>query len=137
MLDASVAVRWALLDGSGADRQYADRVLDSLVDQEALVPALWYTETVQVLRCAEREGLLGESAVTAFLSQLAKLPIAMDQTPPAAIQLAAASVSREFRLSGYDAQYLELATRRKLSIATLDRDFRKSARRAGVGIYLG
>ena len=64
VLDASVAIRWALLDGSVADRTYADRVLDSLATGFALVPALWYTETIHVLRCAEDDGKLGESALT-------------------------------------------------------------------------
>jgi hypothetical protein len=41
VLDASVAIRWTLLDGSVADRTYADRVPDSLATGFALVPALW------------------------------------------------------------------------------------------------
>lgn len=135
VLDASVTIRWALRDGSARDRDYADQVLDSLVDSHALVPALWYTEVLHVLRCAENDGKFGQSNLAAFAYNLAQLPIEMDSTHPSEIFLAVAAISREFKLSGYDAQYLELAHRRSLPLATLDKDLRKAALKAGVPIY--
>ncbi len=36
---------------------------------------------------------------------------------------------------GYDAQYLELALRLGLPLATLDKDLRKAAKKAGVPLY--
>ncbi|AMP04014.1 type II toxin-antitoxin system VapC family toxin [Collimonas pratensis] len=136
VLDASVTIRWALNDGSPADRAYADQVLDSLALASAWVPALWYTETIHVLRCAEEREKFGESALTGFVYRLGQLPIHLDAAAPSGIQLAVAAISREFRLSGYDAQYLELARRRNLPLATLDKDLRKAAKKAGVPIYL-
>ncbi|TAK92442.1 MAG: PIN domain-containing protein [Burkholderiaceae bacterium] len=136
VLDASVTLRWALADGSAADRAYADKVLDTLAETSANVPALWYTETIHVLRCAENDGHLGEATLTDFIYRLNQLPIAIDTAAPAGIQLAVAAVSREFKLSGYDAQYLELARRKQLPIATLDKDLRKAAKKAGVAVYL-
>ena len=136
VLDASVAMRWAFSDGSHSDRIYADQVLDALATAKAAVPALWYTETVHVLRGAEDDGKLGESALTAFVYRLGQLPIDPDSASPSAIQLAVAAVSREYRLSGYDAQYLELARRLNRPLATLDKDLRKAAKKAGVAIYL-
>ncbi len=136
VLDASVTLRWVLQDGSPTDRAYADRVLDSLDSAHALVPALWYTETVHVLRCAEDHGKLGESTFTEFIYQLDQLPIKPDPEMLGGIQLSVAAISREFRLTGYDAQYLELARRRNLPIATLDKDLRKAAQKASVSIYL-
>jgi predicted nucleic acid-binding protein len=136
VLDASVTIRWALLYGSDADRAYADRVLESMETAAAWVPVLWYTETIHVLRCAEDDGKFGESALTGFMYRLGQLPIKPDPAAPSGIQLAVAAVSREFKLSGYDAQYLELAHRRDLPIATLDRDLRKAAKKSGVPLYL-
>jgi predicted nucleic acid-binding protein len=136
VLDASVAIRWALQDGSVSDRVYADQILDSFSAAPAWVPALWYTETIHVLRCAEDSGKLGESALTGFVYRLAQLPITLDSAAPSGTQLAVAAISREFKLSGYDAQYLELARRRNLPLATLDKDLRKAAKKAGVPIYL-
>jgi hypothetical protein len=42
VLGASVTIRWALQDGSEADRIYADLVLESFNQACAIVPALWY-----------------------------------------------------------------------------------------------
>ena len=135
VLDASVTIRWALRDGSPADRVYADRVLDSFHAASALVPALWYTETIHVLRGYEEAGKMGEAALAAFVYWLGQLPIQLDLASPAATQLAVAATSRQFNLSGYDAQYLELAGRRNLPIATLDRDLRRAAKKAGIALY--
>jgi predicted nucleic acid-binding protein len=136
VLDASVTMRWALQDGSASDRAYAEHVLDSFRTTSALVPALWYTEIIHVLRCAEDDGKLGESDLTGFVYRLGQLPIHPDSAAPSGIQLAVASIGREFKLSGYDAQYLELAKRRNLPLATLDKDLRKAAKKAGVAVYL-
>jgi predicted nucleic acid-binding protein len=136
VLDASVTIRWALNDGSAADRTYAEQVLNSLAITPAWVPALWYTETIHVLRCAEDSEKFGQSVLTEFVYHLAQLPIHLDSAAPSGIQLAVASISREFKLSGYDAQYLELARRRNFPIATLDKDLRKAAKKSGVPIYL-
>ena len=136
VLDASVTIRWALQDGSKPDRDYADQVLETFDSTSAWVPALWYTETIHVLRCAEDNGSFGEAALTGFIYQLEKLPIQLDSVSPAGIQLAVAAIAREFKLSGYDAQYLELARRTSMPIATLDKDLRKAAKKAGVPVYM-
>lgn len=135
VLDASVAIRWALQDGSAADRMYADRVLDSLAQANACVPVLWYTELVHVLRCAEDDARIGEAAISAFLLQLNQLSISADEAAPRALQNSVAAVSRQYGLTGYDAQYLELALRLQVPLATLDKKLRKRAEKAGVGAW--
>ena len=136
VLDASVAIRWFLQDGSPSDRVYAERILDCFSESVAWVPALWYAETMHVFRCAENDGRIGESALAGFVYQLGQLPINLDPVSPGGIQLSVASISREFKLSGYDAQYLELAVRKSCPIATLDKELRKAAKKAGVAVYL-
>jgi predicted nucleic acid-binding protein len=135
VLDTSVTIRWALAAGSTNDRVYADRVLDALAEDSVMVPALWSTEVTHVLRCAENDGQLGEASLTGFIYWLNQLPIEMDGASPAGTQPAVVAVAREFKLSGYDAQYLELARRRQLPIATLDKALRKAAKKAGVAVH--
>ena len=91
VLDASVAIRWVLHDGSAADRAYADRVLDALVESSAHVPALWHTELVHVLRCAEDDAKIGESAIASYFARLNRLPIETDPTAPRALSASAAT----------------------------------------------
>ena len=135
VLDASVALRWLLNDASPAERKYCDAVMEALATEAATVPALWFTEIVHVLRNAEKANKVSPAETTAFLGALQALPIESDSTPPGLIQINVASAARQFRLSGYDAQYLELAMRKALPVATLDRDFRKAMLVAGVPLF--
>lgn len=135
VLDASVASRWLLNDASTADQKYCDAVMEALATQTATVPALWFTEIVHVLRNAEKANKVSPAETTAFVGALQTLPIEPDSTPPGLIQINVASAARQFRLSGYDAQYLELAMRKALPVATLDRDFRKAMLIAGVRLF--
>jgi len=135
VLDASVALRWLLNDASAADQKYCDAVMEALATQTVTVPALWFTEIVHVLRNAEKANKVSPAETAAFLGALQELPIQSDATPPGLIQINVAAAARQYRLSGYDAQYLELAMRKTLPLATLDRDFRKAMRAAGVPLF--
>lgn len=136
VLDALVTIRWALADGSSSDRNYADAVLASLSSTPAHVPVLWCTEIIHLLRGAETAGKIGEATVAAFVYQLNQLPINTDGAGAFGLMLPVAATAREFNVSGYDAQYLELARRLNLPFTALDKDLRKTAKKAGVSIYL-
>jgi predicted nucleic acid-binding protein len=45
------------------------------------------------------------------------------------------NLARRYKLSSYDASYLELALRQGVALATLDTDLRKAAKKAGVEIF--
>jgi predicted nucleic acid-binding protein len=47
------------------------------------------------------------------------------------------ALARETGLSSYDASYLDLAMRRSIPIATLDKGLRKAARRCQVMLFAG
>lgn len=136
VLDASVAMRWVLLDGSSQDRAYADGILSTLTKARAVVPPLWHIELVSVLRNAEKHGAISEADATGFLQRSARLPIDTDDTPPITIRLTIAAIARQHRLTGYDAAYLELALRESIPLATLDVELKRAAKEAGV-VVLG
>lgn len=135
VLDASVALRWLLNDAGAADQKYCDAVMEALAAQVAIVPPLWFTEIVHALRNAEKANKVSAAETTAFLGALQELPIQSDSIPPGSIQVNVAAAARQYRLSGYDAQYLELAMRKALPLATLDRDLRKAMLAAGVSLF--
>lgn len=135
VLDASVALRWLFNDAGAGDQKYCDAVMAALATQVATVPALWFTEIVHVLRNAEKANKVSPAETAAFLEAVQELPIQADSTPPGLIQINVASVARQYRLSGYDGQYLELAMRKALPLATLDRDLRKAMLAAGVPLF--
>jgi predicted nucleic acid-binding protein len=132
VLDASVTMRWFLGDGSSRDLRYASAVLDGMKEATALVPVTWGLEVANVIAGAEARALVTEARSEAFLEMLAGADIAVDGATFASSFSGTLQVARRYRLSSYDASYLELALREGLPLATLDDHLQKAAKRAGV-----
>jgi predicted nucleic acid-binding protein len=136
VLDNSVSMRWLLRSNKPVDQKYAESVLLSLTNAEAHVPDLWRLEATNVLLSAERRGELMAAELEGFISQLESLPIIIDpQTSNQAFSRTLA-LAKAYKLSSYDAAYLEIAVREGLPLATLDKDLRRAAKKAEVEIYL-
>ena len=135
VLDNSVAMCWLLADGKPADVAYAEAVLDALREQQALVPSLWVLEASNVIARAEAKGLLTEARSQAFVVLLQRLNIVTDPATAAHALGDTLHLARRYKLSAYDAAYLELALRTGLPLATLDADLKKAAQAAGVEAF--
>lgn len=135
VLDCSVAVAWLLEDERIPE---ADRLLDRLErGGKAVVPGLWRLELGNVLASAERRRRISAQGVARCLGLLARLPIVTDlETEDRALRETLGLARRE-RLTTYDAAYLEVAIRRGLPLATLDRALACAACRAGVEVLPG
>jgi predicted nucleic acid-binding protein len=136
VLDNSVAMRWHLQSEKLADQKYAEAVLVSLSETEAMVPNLWHLEATNILLGAEKRGVTTVAEIEGFISQLENLPLHVDPITAAQSFSRIMTLARAYKLSSYDAAYLELAIRKGLSIATLDADLVKAAKKAGVPLYL-
>lgn len=134
VLDASVTMAWLLGDSKPADRAYAQGALESLkhADRHAEVPVTWGLEVSNVIARAEAKGLLAEAQSQAFLEMLSNAPVRCDGATFTQALGSILDLARRYRLSAYDASYLELALRAGLPLATLDADLAKAARKAGV-----
>lgn len=135
VLDNSIVMRWCFGDGSAADLAYSESVMDALAAGTALVPALWNLEVANVLARAERQHLIGTSHSAAFIAMLRNLPITADLEGVGLGLSDTLHLARSHHLSAYDAAYLELALRKRLSLASLDVELRKAAKRVGVKIF--
>jgi predicted nucleic acid-binding protein len=131
-LDNSVAMRWYFGDGKPPELAYASRVLEALKSAEAVVPGIWSLEVANVLARAETKGLGTEARSEAFVGMLLRMDIAIDGATSAQALGSTLQLARRYKLSAYDASYLELALREGLPLATLDDDLTKAAKRAGV-----
>jgi predicted nucleic acid-binding protein len=136
VLDNSVAMRWLLVSNKVSDQRYAELVLRSLANAEAVVPNLWHLEAANVLLSAANRKELEISAVERFTVQLENLPITVDTLTSNQVFGHTMSLAKAYRLSSYDAAYLELALREHLPLATLDKHLLKAARRSDIEIYL-
>jgi predicted nucleic acid-binding protein len=131
VLDASVALAWVLDNPVPA---YASRVEKTLLGgQRGIVPALWHLEVANGLAMAERRRDLGSADIEHALVLLrAAASRAIDtETNLIAIE-EALKTARAYRLTAYDAVYLNLARDQNLPLATLDQALREGANKAGV-----
>lgn len=126
VLDASVAMNWAFPDEEDAAALVA---LKRIRTEPALVPAVWWFEIRNVLLIAERRGRINEADTTAFLRFVSGLNIEIEGLPD---DLGVTTLCRRYRVSVYDAAYLELAIRKSVPLATLDKRLAAAAQTAGV-----
>lgn len=132
VLDASVALCWLFDDQATA---YTESVLDRLVGGDTVVaPALWPFEIANVVTLAERRRIVNPAQAAVFFQTVGQLSIAVDRAGIEHIFSAVFETARRYRLSAYDAGYLELALREALPLATVDAALRNAARAAGVAI---
>jgi len=133
VLDASVALAW-FLDRPTAT--YADHIRELLLrGDRAIVPALWPLEIANGFITAERRGVLTSSDTVEALENLdIVVAQAIENSQDPVSMRRALHTAREFRLTAYDAVYLETALRQELPLATLDRQLVTAASKAGVEI---
>jgi predicted nucleic acid-binding protein len=125
VLDSSATLAWIYSDETTpAIRQVFDRV----ISLGAWVPALWRLEVGNVLEMSVRRGRNDTSFRNATLADLELLPINLDAETDRHAWGATARLAERHALTLYDASYLELALRRGLPLATLDRELRIAAK---------
>jgi predicted nucleic acid-binding protein len=76
VLDASVALAWCFKDEAS---EAADRLLERLETETAVVPALWHIEVANVLALGERRRRITLAESAAFIARLETLVIVVDE----------------------------------------------------------
>jgi len=122
---------WALPDEQS---DYADRVLLRLADEAALVPLMWQFEVANTLLVNERRNRIQVAETSEFLLNLRQLAIVRDDAVPPTIE-SLTELGRRAQTSAYDALYLEVAVRRRLPLATMDKRLRAGAQQLGVTLF--
>ena len=131
VIDASVTLSWCFPDEQTA---MSLSVLDRLkAGEQALVPAFWPLEVLNVLLLGERKGRIAPEQTTAFFDALRALNPRIDHTSLEQVAGPVQIICRDHRLTPYDALYVELAQRSGFPLATLDQPQRDAAIALGVG----
>jgi predicted nucleic acid-binding protein len=133
VLDSSVTLAWVYGDET---TEAVRHVFDLLGQNGAWVPGLWKLEVANILEMGVRRGRHDGAFRDATLADLALLSIHLDPETDGRAWGATARLAARHKLTVYDAAYLELALRRGLPLATLDRELRIAASAEGV-IVLG
>ena len=128
VLDSSTTLAWIFGDET---TEAVRQVFEDIADNGAIVPSLWRLEVANSLTMAVRRGRIEAALRDAALIDLALLDITTDQHTDTQAWRETLALAERFGLTLYDAAYLELAQRRNLPLATLDRQLREAATKAG------
>jgi predicted nucleic acid-binding protein len=131
VLDSSVTLAWVYSEETTAAIR---NVLEQVAANGAWVPGLWRLEVGNILEMGVRHGRTEVAFRDATLADLALLPIRLDAETEAQAWGATTRLAARHGLTLYDAAYLELALRRGLPLATLDRELQAAARAEGVAL---
>ncbi|HEY3968363.1 MAG TPA: type II toxin-antitoxin system VapC family toxin [Planctomycetaceae bacterium] len=129
IIDCSLTMTWCFADE--ATDASAD-IQDRLTHEGVLVPAHWFLEVTNVLVMAEKRRRITSSRSDAFVQLLQVLDIEVDNDIPGRAFDHVLPLCRTHKLTSYDAAYLDLAVRRRLPLASLDKDLRAAAEELGI-----
>jgi predicted nucleic acid-binding protein len=129
VLDSSVALAWVYADET---TDAVLRLFDEIRIHGAWAPGFWRWEIANVLQLNVRRGRHPADFRDGALSALVPLPIKVDPEADRQAWNAALQLAERRRITVYDASYLEIAVRRKIPLATLDRQLRDAAVLEGV-----
>lgn len=130
VLDSSVTMAWFFQDEASSS---TDELLDKLnANSRAVVAGHWALEVSNTLLMAERRKRSTVAESSHFLAILDALPIETDEETGIKAGTTTLALARTHGLTVYDGAYLELAMRRSLPLATLDKELRTAARKSGV-----
>lgn len=133
VLDSSVTVAWFFHD---EQTDAVREVLGTISQSGAIVPSLWRIEVANALQMAIRRGRIDVGYRDASIADLAIMDIVVDAESDRQVWSTTLKLADRFRLTLYDAVYLELAHRLALRLASLDRQLRRAASALGL-ILLG
>jgi predicted nucleic acid-binding protein len=131
VLDSSVTIAWLFRD---EQTQAVRDVLGEVAKTGAVAPFLWRIEVANALQTALRRGRIDAAYRDASIADLQILDVALDSEGDRRVWSGAVTLADHFGLSLYDAVYLELAQRRGLPLASLDRQLRTAATKLGVAL---
>jgi predicted nucleic acid-binding protein len=130
VLDASAALGW-ILDRPVHPRAAQARTLIT-AGATPVVPTLWLQEVSNAIVIAERRGRLTAAQVRALAADLEDFMQVVEVDSLRVRPTILIETAQRTLLSVYDATYLELASRRRLPLATLDDKLQEAAQRAGL-----
>ena len=131
VLDRSVTLSWCFED----ERTDAtDALLNQVVESGAEAPSLWPLEVLNALLMAERRRRIDTERRQRLSGFLHDLPVNIDVETASRAWAATSQLAARFKLTLYDAAYLELAQRLNLPLATLDKELRVAGRALGIAL---
>ena len=124
VLDSSVTLAWVYPEET---TDPVRELVSHISTGAAWVPSLWYLEVANVLQGGVRRGRTDATFRDQALVDLGTWRLRVDAETDQHAWKTTMQLADKHRLTLYDAVYLELALRRELPLATLDRALRAAA----------
>jgi len=132
VIDSSVGFAWVHPDQATTA---TDQLLDEVVNgTTVVVPVLWFVEMANGLLILQRRKRITGAERRTALRTLSDLTLIVDEEAGRAAFRKTSELAEKHGLTVYDATYLEVAVRRKLSLATRDSVLKAAAKHCGLGI---
>ena len=125
VIDSSLTLAWIYLDELTPTTL---QLSQSISKTGAWVPSLWRLEIANSLYFSVRRRRIDRAFRDRAVQDLSRLAISIDTATNEFAWTTTLTLSDRFGLTMYDACYLELAQRRELPLATLDKDLQKAAK---------
>ena len=126
-----MTVAWHFRD----EQTPATRAAFEMTDENVVVvPLHWFAEVANALLVGERRGRAETTDTAAFLDLMAAFDVEVDPIEPQQALARLLPLARAHGLTIYDTFYLELAERRGLPLASLDKQLCSAARSVGIRI---
>jgi predicted nucleic acid-binding protein len=120
VVDASTVLTWCFPDEKAQKAQEISELIAG--GERVAVPAFWRHEVLNALLVGERRKRLTPALIQAFIDDLERVPVDVDDRATAAIVFAVTqALCRKHGLTAYHAAYLELAMRNGCPLATVMR----------------
>lgn len=129
VIDNSVFLSWCMGD---EDHPAATGAMRHVADHGGVAPRTWWYELRNALLVNERRGRISPQQVHDTLADSLALGIELDDAHDESLML---DLARRHELTAYNATYLEVALRRSVTLATLDRQLRATAASVGVSLF--
>jgi predicted nucleic acid-binding protein len=125
VIDSSLTLAWIYLDELTPTTLQLSK---SISETGAWVPSIWRLEIANSLYFSVRRRRIDRAFRDRAIEDLSRLAISVDAATGEFAWSTTLALSDRFGLTMYDACYLELAQRRGLPLATLDKDLRRAAK---------
>lgn len=129
VIDASITLPWYFQDEVTAE---TEAVFNRVIAEGAVAPAHWKLEVANGFRTALFRHRIDRTYRDESLQDLSSLAVEIDTISIRQAWTATLDLADKYALRPYDAAYLEVALRRNLPLATLDRELLVAAKLAGV-----
>lgn len=133
VIDASVVLAWYFPDER---TRWLEQLLEQVLAEGAVVPVHWKAEVANAFAMGVRHARISSEYRQSSLEELSALGIEADQQSDVELWRATQILCDTYKLTAYDASYLELSLRRRLPLATLDRRLAAAASRAGAALSI-